>query len=103
MDTNPKTGIESAVLNNGFTSEWFGLSCSLCQGDPISLNLFLLTVEVLGIKLRRNTVIKRVAPDISTKLHAQFADDMWTNEPIQWTNNIKVLGDKVCSTNDDEH
>ena len=52
--------MQTSVLNNGYTSEWFNITHSVRQGDPKSSFLFLILIETLGIKLRTNNVIKRV-------------------------------------------
>ena len=50
------------------------------QGDPISLYLFLLCVEILGIVIRENRLIKGI--NIYDKDHkiVQFADDTQMSE-----------------------
>ena len=72
-----QSDMQTAVLNNGFTSEWFNISRSLRQGDPISSFLFIILVKLLGIKLRANTVIQRTSNQEHAKFHAQLADDLW--------------------------
>ena len=57
-----QTDMESAVLNNGFTTNWFKIDRSLKQGCPLSAHLFILVIEVLGIKLRKNNNIKSIGP-----------------------------------------
>ena len=42
-----------SVLINGFPVGFFGSSCGLLQGDPLSLLLFLLVMEVLSRLLKR--------------------------------------------------
>ena len=38
---------------------------------------FTLIVEILALKIRAYTSIKRIAPGVSQKLHSQYADDIW--------------------------
>jgi len=40
------TNIESAVINNGFTTNWFKPSRGVRQGCPLSPYLFVLSVEL---------------------------------------------------------
>ncbi len=46
--------IESAVLNNGFTGNYFTLQRGVRQLCPISAYLFILLIEVLAILLDFN-------------------------------------------------
>ena len=46
-------GIESCILNNGWSSDFFGLDRGVRQGCPLSPYLFILCVEVLADALRR--------------------------------------------------
>ena len=69
------TNIESCVLNNGFTTSWFSLLKGLRQGCPLSAYLFLLCVEVLAQKIRRNpNIVGLKSGDHEQKL-SLFADD----------------------------
>ena len=74
-----QTDMQTAVLNNGYTSEWFNITRSVRQGDLISSFLFLILIETFGIKLRANNIIKRVwlNGNYNAKLHSQYADDIW--------------------------
>ncbi|MEW8548783.1 MAG: reverse transcriptase domain-containing protein, partial [Candidatus Thiodiazotropha sp.] len=70
-----QNGSESAVLQNGFISEFFPLQRGCRQGDPISPYIFILCVEILGLMIRRNDNIHGVRiNDSETKL-SQYADD----------------------------
>lgn len=42
-------GAKSCVINNGFTSHYFDPQQGVQQGDPLSLYLFIIVMEVLSI------------------------------------------------------
>ena len=64
-----------AVLNNGYTSEWFEPKRGIMQGCPISGMLFNLAVELLAIKVRHQVSIRGVMiNNIEIKI-SQYADD----------------------------
>ena len=65
-----QTDMQTTVLSNGFIDEWFTISRSLRQGDPISSFLYIIMIEVLGIKLRANKNILRIGPGADPKLHS---------------------------------
>ena len=46
--------IESAVINNGFTSDYFKLKCGIRQDCSFSNLLFLLAVEMFSKEVKRN-------------------------------------------------
>ena len=50
--------MQSAVLNNGYISEFFEPQRGVRQGCPLSCYLFILVVEVLALKIRQNYAIK---------------------------------------------
>lgn len=70
------TGVQSCVLNNGVSTGWFHLHSGLRQGCPISPYLFLLAIEKLAYKIRKDPGIEGV--EISGNVHktSLYADDM---------------------------
>ena len=67
----------SAVLNNGYWSEWFQSSTSCCQGDPTSPLIFNVVVEVLGSRIHSNPNIRGIVINGEEHKGAQYADDFW--------------------------
>ena len=69
------TKIESAVLNNGFATNWFKPSKGVRQGCPLSPYLFILSAEILAHKIRQDPEfrgIKLFGNEVKLSL---FADD----------------------------
>ena len=67
--------VESAVINNGFTSEYLKLKCGIRQGCPLSALLFLLTVEIFSKEVKRNPNIQGVKIGNKIVKISQLADD----------------------------
>ena len=66
---------ESAVLNNGFTTNYFPLKRGVRQGCPLSALLFVIVVETLAHAIRNNKHIHGVSiNNIELKI-LQYADD----------------------------
>lgn len=79
--------IQSCIVNNGTTSDFFTLERGVRQGDPLSPYLFVLAAEALAIAVRQNkTIIGINIGKEETKL-LQYADDMTA------TLSLKVLLD----------
>ena len=69
------TSPESAVLNNGFSTNSFRLSRGVRQGCPLSPYLFILGAEILACKIRQNKEIQGIKVFNSEANISQFADD----------------------------
>ena len=81
--------IATAVINNGYTSDWFKPERGVRQGCPLSPYLFLLAVEILASKIRQNKDIKGLLfGGIEIKI-SQLADD--TTCFIKDENSLKYL------------
>ena len=69
------TNVESAVLNNGYTTSWFKPSKGVRQGCPLSPYLFILSAELMSIKLRYDSGVKGINLFGNELKLSQFADD----------------------------
>ena len=69
------TNTESAVLNNGFCTNYFSLSRGVRQGCPLSPYLFVLAVELLACKIRQDKEIQGIKVLGKELKLSQFADD----------------------------
>ena len=71
--------IQTCVSNNGWISEIFKNSRGIRQGCPLSALLFVLSVEIMALRLRSNNDIKGIQVKIDEKTHSikisQLADD----------------------------
>ena len=67
--------IQSCVINNGLSSDYFNLTRGVRQGDPLSPYLFLLAVETLAIAIRENSDIKGITTEGEETKLLQYADD----------------------------
>ena len=67
--------INSCVINNGWSSEFFKLERGVRQGCPLSPYLFVICVEIMAISIRDNPNIKGIEINVSTQKISQFADD----------------------------
>ena len=68
--------VESGVLNAGFMTNYFQVSRGVRQGCPLSPLLFVLSVELLALKIRQDQLCRGVPlPDGQNAKISQFADD----------------------------
>ena len=67
--------IQSCVINNGLTTDYFALERGARQGDPLSPYLFVVVVETLAIAIRQNTAIKGISIGKEETKLLQYADD----------------------------
>ena len=67
--------IESCVLNNGWSSNFFKLQRSVRQGCLLLPYLLILSVEVLGKAIRANASIKGITVNNTEIKLSQYADD----------------------------
>ena len=67
--------IESCVLNNGWSTDFFKLERRVRQGCPLSPYLFVLGVEILAEKIRKNETIKGIWVSENEIKVSQYADD----------------------------
>jgi hypothetical protein len=63
------------VINNGHLSHYFNLERGFQQGDPLSPYLFIIGVELLSLKLKRNPDIQGITINDNETLLSQYADD----------------------------
>ena len=69
------TNTQSAVLNNGFSTNYFALSRGVRQGCPLSPYLFIVAVELLACKIRQDKEIQGINIFQREFKISQFADD----------------------------
>ena len=67
--------IQSCVINNGITSNYFTLERGVRQGDPLSSYLFVVAVETLAIAIRQNSMINGITIEKEETKLLQYADD----------------------------
>ena len=67
--------MESAVIKNGYTTNWFQPSKGVRQGCPLSPYLFILSAEILSIRIRSDPTVKGIKLFGNELKLLQFADD----------------------------
>ena len=81
--------IQSCVINNGVTSDYFTIERGVRQGDPLSPYLFVVAVETLAIAIRQNSLIKGITIGGEETELLQYADD--TTAVLSDTNSAQTL------------
>ena len=66
---------ESCVLNGSFTRKYFNLEKGARQGDPISVYLFILVIEILFLLIKNDSTIKSIKVFDNAFLYTAYADD----------------------------
>ncbi len=64
-----------SVKNNGWLSKKTYMTRGIRQGCPLSALLFIIVVEILGVKLRANNSIKGFQFDVKEHKLSQYAND----------------------------
>jgi len=67
--------IQSCLINNGITSNYFTIKRGVRQGDPLSPYLFVVAAETLAIAIRQNSTIKGITIGKKETKLLQYADD----------------------------
>ena len=68
--------VQSSVMNGGFMTNYFEISRGVWQGCPLSPSLFVLSVELLALKIRQNPNCGGIQlPNDQEVKISQFADD----------------------------
>ena len=85
------------IKNNGYISETFDLSRGIKQGCPLSALLFIISVEIMALRLKQSTqfkgyVIKSKENEREIKI-SQYADDgtLFLRDRAQLEHVIKVI------------
>ena len=69
-------GVQSAVMNGGFLTNYFNVSRGVRQGCPLSPLLFILATELPAVKIRQDSDCKGISlPEDQEVKISQFADD----------------------------
>ena len=66
---------ESCIINGGITTHYFTLNKGTCQGDPISVYLFVLVLEAVSCVIKSNKNIKGLNIFNHEVLYTAYADD----------------------------
>ena len=69
------SNITSAIIQCGYLSAFFSISCGCRQGDPLSPYLFIICAEFLSNSIRKNKKIKGIFSNDTEFKVTQFADD----------------------------
>ena len=70
------SNISSCNINNGICTEHYSINRGVRQGDPLSPYLFIVTVELLAIAIRKSDDIRGVRIGGTESKIIQYADDL---------------------------
>ena len=90
--------VELAVMNKGFLTSYFKISRDVRQGCPLSPFFFILAVEILACKIRKDSSCKGIIlPNQQEAKIAQFVDDTTfiardTDSLTCFLHNIELFG-----------
>ena len=70
-----QTEFESCVAHNGYLTDWFGVTRSTHQGDPVAPYLYLLCGEIMSHLIKQNKEICPLIINGDEEPLSQFADD----------------------------
>ena len=77
-------GVQSAVMNGGFLTNYFNVSRGVRQGCPLSPLLFILATELLAVKIRQDSDCKGISlPEDQEVKISQFADDTTITKNVE--------------------
>ena len=68
--------MESCVMNNGTSTQYFKIERGVRQGDPIAAYIFTLVIELLAINIRDSEKIEGLNINNNTIKLSMYADDM---------------------------
>ena len=71
----PYTNIESCLINNDTSSEYFALTSGIRKGCPLSALLVVISVKVFSITLKNNDLTQRFELGCRNFKITQLADD----------------------------
>lgn len=69
--------MEASVLNNGHLTPRFRIFQGFRQGDPLSSINYIITQQILILKLKQNQALQGITVNNHQMLSGYFADDMW--------------------------
>ena len=66
---------KSCVINNGYLSNFFNLERSCRQGDPLAPYMFIISVELLSNRIKKDNIIQGIRVGNTNFVINQYADD----------------------------
>ena len=85
---------KSSIINNGWVSNSFSISCGIRQGCPISALLDILSAEIMAVNIRNNKNIRGIKVRNAKEIKlTQMADD--TTIFLESENCIPVLLNEI--------